>query len=213
MTALAHAAMAGHASVVRLLLADDRIAADDAPLLDSHLQQQQQQQHDSDANSNRSSTNNSTSRTSAVVVGNGGGGGGGGGASSALLRAAYEGHLSVAELLLADERTPRTRPPVGEGEEALALVDGATNNNRPPLGTVASAAASAGAAARATYDAALRAVKTRRNARFQGLVRAVVVLRRLRLRAALTVYAPGGSGFEAAAASFKVAAAAAVMAI
>ena len=211
MTALAHAAMAGHASVVRLLLADDRIAADDAPLLDSHLQQQQQQQqqHDSDANSNRSSTNNSTSRTSAVVVGNGGGGG----ASSALLRAAYEGHLSVAELLLADERTPRTRPPVGEGEEALALVDGATNNNRPPLGTVASAAASAGAAARATYDAALRAVKTRRNARFQGLVRAVVVLRRLRLRAALTVYAPGGSGFEAAAASFKVAAAAAVMAI
>ena len=211
MTALAHAAMAGHASVVRLLLADDRIAADDAPLLDSHLQQQQQQQqqHDSDANSNRSSTNNSTSRTSAVVVGNGGGGG----ASSALLRAAYEGHLSVAELLLADERTPRTRPPVGEGEEALALVDGASNNNRQPLGTVASAAASAGAAARATYDAALRAVKTRRNARFQGLVRAVVVLRRLRLRAALTVYAPGGSGFEAAAASFKVAAAAAVMAI
>ena len=56
--------------------------------------------------------------------------------------------------------------------------------------------------ARAAYDAALCAVKRRRNARFKGLVRAVVTFRRLRLRAAEAAYAPGGAGFVAAAASF-----------
>ena len=51
--------------------------------------------------------------------------------------------------------------------------------------------------------AALRAAKQRRNACFKGLVRAIVVLRRMRLRASQTVYAPGGTGFAAAAASFN----------
>ena len=40
---------------------------------------------------------------------------------------------------------------------------------------------------------AINAVKQRRNARFKGLIRAVVVLRRLRLRAAEYVYAPPGA--------------------
>ena len=40
----------------------------------------------------------------------------------------------------------------------------------------------------------------------------MVVFRRMRLRAALTVYAPGGTGFAAAAASFHAAAAAAATA-
>ena len=61
--------------------------------------------------------------------------------------------------------------------------------------------------ARATYDAALRAVKRRRNARFKGLTRLMVAFRRMRLRAAQAVYAPGGAGFAAAAASFHAAAA------
>ena len=61
--------------------------------------------------------------------------------------------------------------------------------------------------ARATYDAALRAVKRRRNARFKGLTRLMVAFRRMRLRAAQAVYAPGGAGFAAAAASFNAVAA------
>ena len=52
------------------------------------------------------------------------------------------------------------------------------------------------------YDEALRNVKSERNARFRGLIRAAVVFRRIRLRAAKIVYAPGGTGAVAAAASF-----------
>ena len=55
------------------------------------------------------------------------------------------------------------------------------------------------------YDDALRSVKRRRNARFKGVIRGYVVLRRMRLRAAQAVYAPGGAGFAAAAASFATA--------
>ena len=82
------------------------------------------------------------------------------------------------ELLLADHRTTRIRPPSYAPDEVLD-----------------------------TYDTALRKVKRPRNARFRGLTRLMVVFRRMRLRAALTVYAPGGTGFAAAAASFHAAAA------
>ena len=58
------------------------------------------------------------------------------------------------------------------------------------------------------YDVALSNVKRRLKARFRGLVRFVVVLRRMRLRAAMVVYAPGGMGAAAAAASFYAAASA-----
>ena len=53
------------------------------------------------------------------------------------------------------------------------------------------------------YDEALRNVKSERNARFRGLVRAAVVFRRMRLRTAMIVYAPGGTGFKKASASFN----------
>ena len=56
------------------------------------------------------------------------------------------------------------------------------------------------------YDEALRDVKSERNARFRGLVRAAIVFRRIRLRAAMIAYAPGGAGAVAAKASFKKAA-------
>ena len=62
--------------------------------------------------------------------------------------------------------------------------------------------------ARETYDAALFNVKYARHARFKGLVRAMVAFRRMRLRAAQAVYAPGGAGFAAAAAHFNAAVAA-----
>ena len=63
-------------------------------------------------------------------------------------------------------------------------------------------------ACRSLYDAALRNVRQPRRARFRGLVRAALAFRRLRLRAAEAVYAPGGTGFAAAAASFNAAVAA-----
>ena len=95
---------------------------------------------------------------------------------TALKLATIEFHAPVLELLLADHRTIRDRPP-----------------------------AFAPANARAAYDAALFNVKYPRHARFRGLVRAVVAFGRMRLRAAQAVYAPGGAGFAAAAASFNAA--------
>ena len=56
------------------------------------------------------------------------------------------------------------------------------------------------------YDEVLRHVKSERNARFRGLIRAAVVFRRIRIRAAMIVYAPGGTGFKAASVSFNNAA-------
>ena len=79
----------------------------------------------------------------------------------------------------------------------LLLAHHRVTRTRPPHGPQAQAA----------YDTALRNVKRPRNARFRGLTRLMVVFRRMRLRAALTVYAPGGTGFAAAAASFHAAAA------
>ena len=55
------------------------------------------------------------------------------------------------------------------------------------------------------YRKALINVISKRNARFRGLVRAAIVFRRMRLRAALKVYAPDGAGFQAAAKSFNAA--------
>merc|ERR1711965_1015571 len=93
--------------------------------------------------------------------------------------AARNKHVPVLELLLADQRIIRNRPP-----------EDAPRN------------------ARANYDAALFNVKYPRHARFKGLVRAMVAFRRMRLRAAQAVYVPGGAGFAAAAAHFNAAAAA-----
>ena len=101
---------------------------------------------------------------------------------TALGWAARSGHVPVLELLLADHRTIRTRPPKNQHSWDLGLC-------------------------RSNFDRALLNVKRPRNARFRGLTRLMVVFRRMRLRAALTVYAPGGTGFAVAAASFNAAAA------
>ena len=93
--------------------------------------------------------------------------------ATALSIAAENGHEPILELLLADERTHRDRPDPTNEGDCNA------------------------------YDAALKIVKSRRRARFKGLARAFIVLRRMRLRAALEVYAPGGAGFTAAQANFS----------
>ena len=85
----------------------------------------------------------------------------------------FEYNIPVLELLLADHRVTRV-PPDEDREEACIH-----------------------------YEAALFLVKYRRRVRFKGLVRAVVVLRRMRLRAAEIAYAPGGTGFTAAESSFN----------
>jgi len=61
-----------------------------------------------------------------------------------------------------------------------------------------------------TARPAIARFKVRRQAvaRLKGLVRAIVVFRRMRLRAAEAVYAPGKKGYDVAAASFRAAAAA-----
>lgn len=99
-----------------------------------------------------------------------------------IMFAAMEGRATVLELLIADERTARIWPLDDDFSARVAVVDGES--------------------ARAVYTAALCAVKRRRAARFKGLVRAVVVLRRMRTRAAEAVCAPGGSGFKAAVSRF-----------
>ena len=53
------------------------------------------------------------------------------------------------------------------------------------------------------YDTALANVRRKLCARFRGLARAIVVFRRMRLRAAMRAYAPGGTGFLAAAERYK----------
>ena len=55
------------------------------------------------------------------------------------------------------------------------------------------------------YNQALRNVISKRKAKFRGLIRASIVFKRMQLRAALKVYAPGGAGFHAASTSFAAA--------
>ena len=102
----------------------------------------------------------------------------------ALTIAAELGNVSMLEILVADRRSRRP----------------------PPFSTAFFRTEALANQARAAYDVALRAVKRPRNARFRGIVRAVVTFRRMRLRAAQAVYAPGGAGCVAAAESFNAAA-------
>ena len=93
-----------------------------------------------------------------------------------------------AEKIAATVHGPADAPCWSADEQALLaavddLVDHRTIRIRPDEGG-------------ATYDAALFNVKYPRHARFKGLVRAVVAFRRMRLRAAQVVYAPGGAGFK-----------------
>ena len=85
----------------------------------------------------------------------------------------FDYNIPVLELLLADHRVTRVSPDEDRVEDCIH------------------------------YEEALFLVKYRRRVRFKGLVRAVVVFRRMRLRAAEIVYAPGGTGFTAAESSFN----------
>ena len=114
---------------------------------------------------------------------------------------------SVVKLLLADKRVG---PNMANEDGDTALRNAAANDHAPVLEllladhrTIRTRPDFNGE----HYDAALFNVKYARHARFRGLVRAVVAFRRMRLRAAQAVYAPGGAGFAAAAASFQAAAA------
>ena len=94
---------------------------------------------------------------------------------TALISAAMHKHVDVCALLVADARTDRTPPPADQVEGRL-IIDRVV------------------------------AAHTRRVwlLRFRGVVRAVVVLRRMRARAAERVYAPyaGREGYAAAASHF-----------
>ena len=132
--------------------------------------------------------------------------------NTALMIAAKKGHASVVTLLLANDRVD---PNIADQNGVTALTLMVFNGDASMLElllahhrvTRTRPSDDHGPQAQAAYDTALRNVKRPRNARFRGLTRLMVVLRRMRLRAALTVYAPGGTGFAAAAASFQAAAA------
>jgi ankyrin repeat protein len=110
--------------------------------------------------------------------------------ANALMGAVFQEHVPVVELLLADQRVdPNLTTPgavtllhfaaTQEGNGAilrLLLSDGRTARVRPTTYPECE-----------RYDAALRAVKQPRRARFKGLIRAVVVLSRRRLRIAQTL--------------------------
>jgi hypothetical protein len=129
-----------------------------------------------------------------------------------LMIAAWKRHTPVVKMLLADQHVDPTMTDWVEGSTALdyAIHGGRFEYNIPVLELLL-------ADHRVTrippdedreedcihYEAALFLVKYRRRARFKGLVRAVVVFRRMRLRAAEIVYAPGGTGFTAAESSFN----------
>lgn len=128
-----------------------------------------------------------------------------------LMIAAWKRHTPVVKMLLADQHVDPTMTDWVEGSTALdyAIYGGRFEYNIPVLELLL-------ADHRVTrvppdedreeacihYEAALFLVKYRRRVRFKGLVCAVVVLRRMRLRAAKIVYAPGGTGFAAAKSSF-----------
>ena len=82
------------------------------------------------------------------------------------------GNVGALVFLLADSRTSRTCPPASFAE------------------------------ARETYEYALKIVKRPRNARFKGIVRAIIRLRRMHHRAVEAAYRPGGAGFIAAERNF-----------
>ena len=129
-----------------------------------------------------------------------------------LMIAAWKRHTLVVEMLLADPRVNPKMTDWVEGSTALdyAFDGGRFDYNIPVLELLL-------ADHRVTrvlpdedreedcihYEAALFLVKYRRRVRFKGLVRAVVVFRSMRLRAAKIVYAPGGAGFVAAESSFN----------
>ena len=128
--------------------------------------------------------------------------------------AARKGHAPVVTLLLADQRV---NPNIANQRGYTALMFAARKRDVPVLEllladhrTIRTPPEDAPDDARAAYDAALFNVKYPRHARFKGLVRAVVAFRRMRLRAAQVVYAPGGAGFAAAAAHFNAAVAGAL---
>ena len=128
-----------------------------------------------------------------------------------LMISAGDGHATVVKMLLADQHVDPTMTDWVEGWTALnyAIEGGVYKYTIPVLELLL-------ADHRVTrvppdedreedcihYEAALFLVKYRRRARFTGLVRAVVVFRRMRLRAAKILYAPGGTGFAAAKSSY-----------
>ena len=127
---------------------------------------------------------------------------------TALMVAAFGGHESVVRLLLGDNRL---NPNITNKFGFTALRFAVEKCNKPLLKLLLADSRVTRTRplennhkAQESYDTALHAVQL--NALFRGLIRAIIVLKRMRLRAAKVAYAPGGAGFVAAAASFNAAA-------
>ena len=104
--------------------------------------------------------------------------------NNALHCACLKRDIQAAELLIMDRRTPHYSEPFHMHPDAVMS---------PWFITLA----------KSTYDAAVVKIKRRLGLKFRGLVRAVIAFNRLRVKAAQKVYQPGGTGYQAASASFS----------
>ncbi|MEC8881878.1 MAG: ankyrin repeat domain-containing protein [Pseudomonadota bacterium] len=128
--------------------------------------------------------------------------------NTALIEAARRGHSNIVCALLADERFDRSH--ADQAEEAIIAATKNENDKalRLLLEFSGQRLSDDEIANLADRDRDFyKRILTRRlcRARFRGIVRAMVMLRRIRLRTAQAIYAPGETGFDAAAERFSTA--------
>ena len=195
-TAFGYACLGGSVSVVTLLLIDPRV---DPTIADNH---------GSTALNNAAWKNHSSvvklllddgrvdPNLICCIEGN-----------TALISAArncFRSETKTVSLLLADERVePNITNRVGK----TALAWAAESKSIPALETLLSnerVTRTRPLEGGEYYDIALSNVRRKCSARLRGIIRAIVVFRRMRLRAADLAYAPEGKGFSAASKSFHL---------
>jgi len=127
---------------------------------------------------------------------------------TALILAAAYGHSKTVSALLTNTRTDLNLNNQGQ----RALLEASARKHITTLETLllysgyrlsADTIATLSSGALYFYTQTYNRIKKILQARFRGLIRAMVIFKRRRLRAAMAVYTPGATGFVAAAASFK----------
>jgi ankyrin repeat protein len=131
--------------------------------------------------------------------------------ATALVDAAREGRADIVDILLNN-----TRIDLSHADQAKkAIVEAAKNKHGEVLGLLLKFSgqrlsddeiANLTGSDRNFYKRILTRTRLLCRARFRGIVRAIMVFRRMRLRAAEAIYAPGGTGYAVAADSFATAA-------
>ena len=194
-TALLGAAWAGHTAIVNMLLADGRVDPTitdkygNTALIDAacwgHI--------------NIVRTLLADDRIDPNLANEGG--------NTALIQAAFHGHSDIVSALIDDPRIDLSHADQAkkamieasrrQEENTLRILLRYSDQRPNPheLATLSNEAQD-------LYRSTLLRTKARLRARFRGIVRLMIYFRRMRLRAAEAVYAPGGTGFDVAAKHF-----------